>query len=428
MRAAVVAIVAGALLLVVLTGTSEARSDAPRYRMLLDEQHPLIAEIELTLPRRGDGAIDLRLRPQSDGNFRSPLACDRGRIEALGGGRWRAGDTCHEVHWTVALADHERAGVDASYPVGAWDRAGRWWIVTSRLGWLAPDNAPSEAPLEVLVRDTQGRVVKRQFTLRGREHIPFYAIVSPVEPARVEADGFAVDVYGALPAAVAPEQLAALSSMGAAWRRDLLPAGVHAPSRLALAWTHPPAGTEPGFVASAGSDAVLMHYVDEADEADLQAKLRVGMMLVGGHEAFHALMGALPQRWPTWVNESWATYFAYRALGERAGPAEMALADELVQQPFEAGLATVQAEQDRGDSANYMAFYSKGARFWQAIDAVLVTRESPSGRLAALIQDSDAFAEVDWNDPTSLAGFLDARSDGRASALVRCYVVEDACG
>lgn len=420
------ALAAAATLLVTVPATAAAPGDGPRYRLMLDQRQPLSGRFELQLPPNDGGSTELQLRPGSDGRFASPPACAEGRIEALGGGRWRADAACREIRWTVALADHERDGVDASYPVGAWDRAGRWWIVTSRLGWLTAADGASDAPLEVLVRDAQARVSRRSFTLHGPKQIPFYAIVSPAEPMRIEADGFALDVYGAIPEAVARERLAAFTGTSAAWRRDVVPAGVDAPARLALAWVRPPAGTAPGFVASAGSDAVLMHYVEEA-VADPQAKLRAGTMLVGGHESFHALIGALPQTWPTWVNESWAAYFAYRAVLESRDPEAQAVADQLVQQRIATGLLAVQAEVDGGRSANYIAFYSKGARFWQAIDAVLVTRGSPSGRLAALIHDSDAFAEVDWDDPASLATFLDARSDGRADVLVHCYLVENGC-
>lgn len=412
-----------ALLLAAVPAMGAASRDGPRYQLVLDVRQPLMGQFALHLPPSDSESTELRLRPGSDGSFASPPACADGRIEALGGGRWRADAKCREIRWTVALTDHEREGVDAAYPVGAWDRAGRWWIVTSRLGLLTVDEGPSAAPLEVLVRDARARVFTHLFTLRGPEHIPLYAIVSPAEPIRIEADGFALDVYGAVPEAVARERLAALTATWAAWRRDVLPAGVDAPRRLALALVHPPVGTGPGYVASAGSDAILMHYVEEPGVVDPQAKLRIGVTLVGGHEGFHALIGT----WPTWVNESWATYFAYRAILEAGDAEALAVADGLVQQPVEPGLLAVQAEVDGGNSANYNAFYSKGARFWQAVDAVLTTRDSPSGRLAALIQDSNVFADVDWSDPASLAAFLDARSDGRAGALVRCYLTESGC-
>jgi hypothetical protein len=428
MRQAVVAIVGGMLLLVVSTDPTQAQSGAPRYRMLLDERHPLVAEIELFLPGRDDMAIDLRLRPQSDGSFASPPVCDRGRLETLGAEHWRADGSCGRVRWSVPLDDQSRAGLDAGYPVGAWDGDGRWWIVTSRLGWLMSEVAPSDARLEVKVRDAQNRITRYQFVLRGPEHVPFYAVLSPQAPTSFNADEIALDVFGKMPSPVRPDLLRSLAGVWSGWRRDLLPDGARAPARIALTWTHPPSGSEPGFVASAGSDAVVMHYLAEPGVADADAKWRAGMILIGGHEGFHSLLGALPQRWPTWVNESWASYFAYRAVRERTDSAALALADELVQQPVAPGLLAVQSEQDQGDSSNYAVFYSKGARFWQAIDAVLVTRDSPSGRLAALIRDSDAFAEVDWTDPDSLAAFLDARSNGRAGALVSCYLVETGCG
>jgi hypothetical protein len=100
----------------------------------------------------------------------------------------------------------------------------------------------------------------------------------------------------------------------------------------------------------------------------------------------------------------------------------------LIDAPSPAGLLGVQAQVDHGNGSNYNVFYGKGARFWDAIDAVLVTRSNPSGRLAALIQDTHGLRGLDWSKADAIAAYLDARSNGRASDIVRCYLVKPDCG
>ena len=169
-----------------------------------------------------------------------------------------------------------------------------------------------------------------------------------------------------------------------------------------------------------------MQYAPGA--ASDRLRLAAAQYLIGGHEGFHAIIGAMPQHWPVWVNESWASYFAWRAARGKLKGAEMAAVEQLIRAPAAIGLLHGQRAYDKGDHAQTSLFYGKGALFWDAIEAVLVTRKGPSGRLAALIQDSQGFQGVDWSSAESIADFLDARSDGAARALVNCYLVQAICG
>jgi hypothetical protein len=173
--------------------------------------------------------------------------------------------------------------------------------------------------------------------------------------------------------------------------------------------------------------AVLMQNIPGPDRAASDAKLRAAI-IIGAHEGFHTLIGTIPATWPTWVNESWASYFAWRAAQGHLDPAALKAASELINAPAPPSLLAIETQVEHGDGSNYEAFYGKGARFWAAIDALLVTRSNPSGRLAALIQDTHGLRGLDWSRADAIAAYLDARSAGRASAIVRCYLVERDCG
>jgi hypothetical protein len=196
---------------------------------------------------------------------------------------------------------------------------------------------------------------------------------------------------------------------------------------LDVLWIPQPPQGEPGFMASAGMRAVLMQNIPGPDKVAADAKLRAAILL-GVHEGFHTLIGSIPATWPKWVNESWASYFAWRASEHRLDPAALKIAKELIDAPAAPSLLAIEAQVDHGDGSNYEAFYGKGARFWAAIEAVLVTRNNPSGRLAALIQDTHGLAGLDWSNPDAVAAYFDLRSAGRAGPIVRCYLVASGCG
>ena len=352
--------------------------------------------------------------------------CDGTPLAARAPTLWVAPATCRTVRWSVALRDQDKDGMDASDPTGAWSAAGRWWLLTDHLAFLAPRGGwDADVAIVAQLRDGKENRIVQSFPHRGQ--MPFYGIVS-AEPARVYRSGdFTLRVHGAVPPEAGEAQQHFFADTWSRWRRDILPRGATAPSALDILWIAPPPHGDPGFLASAGMHAVLMQNVPGPEQAASDAKLRAAVLL-GVHEGFHTLIGSIPETWPMWVNESWASYFALRAAKRHLDPAALKVTRDLMDAPASPSLLDVQKQVDHGDNGNYDAFYGKGSRFWAAIDAVLTTRRNGSGRLAALIQDTNGLQGIDWSKPDAIAAFLDARSAGRASAIVRCYLIKADCG
>ncbi len=86
-----------------------------------------------------------------------------------------------------------------------------------------------------------------------------------------------------------------------------------------------------------------------------------------------------------------------------------------------------QRRADQGDESQTLVFYAKGARFWEAIEAVFDGSGNPSGKLAALIRRGDGMDEVGWRSAVSVARWLDPHSRGRAGPIVRCYLGGEGC-
>jgi hypothetical protein len=168
-----------------------------------------------------------------------------------------------------------------------------------------------------------------------------------------------------------------------------------------------------------------MQYTPDPRDPVAGPRLRVGILMVGAHEGFHAL-GAV-RGGPAWAAESLATYFAYRAAERYLDPASLVLAQEFVNASADRSLLNLQQASEAGDDSAYASFYGKGARFWAAIERVLTVRPNDTGRLAALIQQTRGLQGIDWSSGDRIAEYLDSYSNGRAGPVVRCYLIEDGC-
>jgi len=412
------------LALALSAGTSAA---AATYHVTLDEAAPLRATVSVDLPPGRDDALVLGIRPSAGGSLIAAPECDNVPLVARTPTAWMVPAPCRTVHWTLALRDQDRDGMDAADPSGAWSAEGRWWLLTDRLAFLAPQGGWQDADVEIAARLRDGTVARSTQPFPHRGQMPFYGIVSAVPPRLYRSRHFTLRVHGRIPEGADAAQQRLFAVTWSRWRRDILPRDAVAPRALDMLWVKPPPHAEPNFMASAGMRAVLMQNIPGPDQAASDAKLRAAIIM-GAHEGFHTLIGTIPATWPTWVNESWASYFAWRAAQGHLDPAALKAAGDLINAPASPSLLAIETQVERGDGSNYEAFYGKGARFWAAVDALLVTRSNPSGRLAALIQDTHGLRGLDWSSADAVAAYLDARSAGRASAIVRCYLVERDCG
>jgi hypothetical protein len=412
-----------ALALAVFAGGS---TSAARYHVTLDERAPLHATVSVDLPLGRTGDLPLGIRPRSEPSLVGAPDCDGAPLATQAPRQWTALPSCRTIHWTLGLRDQDKEGMDASAPFGAWSAQARWWLLTDHLAFLAPPGGWDEADVEITAQLRDGRIVKRVLPFPRRGQMPFYGIVSAAPPRLYRSNGFTLRVHGAVPPEAGDAQQLFFTQTWSRWRRDVLPVSATSPAELDVLWIPPPPHGEPNFLASAGMRAVLMQNVPGPDRAASDAKLRAAVIL-GVHEGFHTLIGSIPATWPIWVNESWASYFAWRAAEPHLDPGAFKMAKELIDAPASPSLLAIQTQVEHGDGSNYEAFYGKGARFWAAIDAVLTTRRNPSGRLAALIQDTYGLKGLDWSSPAAIAAYLDARSAGRASPIVHCYLVATNC-
>jgi len=401
-------------------------ASAVTYHIKLDERVPLRATVSMDLPPGRTGDLVLGIGPRSELSLIGAPDCEGAPIATRAPRQWTAPTSCSTIRWALALGDQDKEGMDASAPFGAWSARARWWLLTDHLAFLTPPGGWGEAYVEITARLRDGRVKKRVLPFPRRGQMPFYGIVSATPPRLYRSAGFTLRVHGAIPPEAGDAQQLFFAHTWSRWRRDVLPASAASPAALDILWIPPPPHGEPNFLASAGMRAVLMQNVPGPDKAASDAKLRAAVIL-GVHEGFHTLIGSMPTSWPMWVNESWASYFSWRAAEPHLDPAALKMAKELIDGPASPSLLAIEAQVEHGDGSNYEAFYGKGARFWAAIDAVLTTRSNPSGRLAALIQDTHGLKGLDWASPAAIGAYFDARSAGRAGPIVQCYLVQPDC-
>jgi len=394
------------------------------YQVTLSEAEPGVAEFELRRPP--PGAVLVAARDGDAAAIAAPR-CGETAVPAAAG-RWTVPAGCAALRWRVRLADQD-GGVDASVPPSSWSARHRFWFLAERHGWLRPADGPGGGHVTIRLRRRDGQVVERLQAFPSNDEPPFYAVVG-FTPARVYSrDGFRLEVFGGAPDFPWMDGIHdSVLATWARWRRDLVPAGIATLSEMALAWLPPPPGAEPGYGGSAGGAAIGVQIVLREGDPNAEAKARAVIGAGAAHEGFHSITGAGAQAWPAWANESLANHFAIEAARAFLDPADFVWVRRFYVEPRMAGgLLAAQAAYAAGDGDQRYQFYTKGARFWAAIERVLTSPPNGSGRLAALIRSSNNFAGVNLNDGAALAAFLDRHSGGAAGPLVDCFLVRPNC-
>lgn len=277
------------LAMLALTTFLSGHASALTYHMALDERTPLQASVSVDLPPDRTADLTLGIRPRSAPSMAGAPDCDGAPLAAQAPTRWTVPAACHTIHWTLALRDQDKQGMDAADPTGAWSAAGDWWLLTDHLAFLAPPGGWDSAQVEMVARLRDGRIVKIATPFPGRGQMPFYGVVSGKPPRLYRSGGFALRVHGAVPAEAGDAQQQFFADTWSRWRRDVLPVKTVTPASLDILWIAPPPHADPGFMASAGMRAVLMQNIPGPDKAASDAKLRAAALL-GVHEGFHTLI------------------------------------------------------------------------------------------------------------------------------------------
>ena len=408
--------------LLFLLGSTNAApiTQAPIYEISLDRHRLTQVEFSLTLPSEEELLFSSR-KPSTRSNL--VPKCGSISLKRIGAEKWVKPSGCTEVRWSEPLSNLDTESFDGSSPISGWSRQHELWLLTGTLAWLRFKGQPN-APVHVIARGND-KSLSVTSKLPADSSIPIAIVVG--RPAHTySAGGFTIDVYGEAPSGPEQERLERLLvSTLADWRRDLFSPTSRPEDHLNYVWFGSSPGAEPGIFASANSDAILIQYIRDPKSRDPDAKLAAGIFGTGAHEAFHAL-GAVSGA-PAWANESLATYFAYAAARQHLKGKSLRLLSELVNAKSEKPLFGIEQAVERGDQSDYESFYSKGARFWGAIDKVLTIKPNGSGKLAALIKQTNGLAGLNWSNADAIAAYLDRYSNGRAGPIVRCYLVDSSC-
>ncbi|NBB23567.1 hypothetical protein GVM20_00320 [Porphyrobacter sp. SLTP] len=389
--------------------------------------HAYVIEIDASRSTEAKVTLAFATAPSSiypardgDGGGVVDVRCEDGREALQKDGRWRVPTGCRRLEWTIAVDDLDATGIDADLPSAAYSRRHGFLVLPERDGLLRAGNDGGSATVRLINMD--GSIVAREYAFPSINQPPFYAVVGTQPSQNYESNGFALRIFGnALPYMWMDEIHQHVLSTWSRWSRDLVSGP--APSKIDWAWVRPVEDAEPGYSASAGAEAIISQIVLRDGDPDAEAKARVVIATSAAHEGFHLITGAAGQAWPAWVNESLANHFAITAAREfLASEDHRWLNAYYVDPEVRAPLLESQALYSAGDGGQAQVFYTWGARFWREIEKVLTNQPNGSGRLAALIRETNNFADIDLNDADALADLLDQHSDDRASPIVQCFL------
>lgn len=393
----------------------------PTYTVRLEVAEPERARFTMRLPSK-EGLLSTSSTSEP---MLVPPTCAHIPLKLVSVDKWLKPSGCKEVSWTATVPNLGERSFDASRPGTFWSAQRQLWFLSGDLPWLRYEQQPWA--MVHVIANTKTGLIEEEIGLPADLDSPVYILVG--RPKRLYHVGrVTTAIYGDIPARANADRFQHIvAATLARWSADLLPNDAPKRGRFNYLWIAASNGAAPGLFASTGSDAILMQFVPDPTDRYPYAKLDAGILLTEAHEGFHALAGVLSDGKPTWINESWASYFAY-ATARRVltGPAST-IAKQLFDEPADVSVLRAQALVDGGDGSHYEVFYTRAARFWAAIDSVLTDPPNNSGRLAALLKETHGMQGVDWRDPASITAFLDPRTAGRAQRIVQCYLVEDRC-
>lgn len=396
--------------------------DESSYLVMIDEAAPSNAQIRLSLP---SAPPRLYIARNGDAAAISAVTCADGRIAAFDGMSWLAPSDCSEFAWNVALDGIDDVGIDASLPVASYSLKHSYWLLPERGAFLRAAN--SGGMLKTSLRGADGRTIENSLMFPDTDQAPFYAVMASEPKHEYSSDGLLLRVFGDPPQYPWMESLHGdVLAQWATWRRDL--SADKAPTVIDWVWVEASPDAEPGYSASAGSEAIVSQIKLRPGDPDAEAKARVIIGTSAAHEGFHTITGAAGQPWPAWVNESLASHFAITAAQAFLEPGDQKWLEAFyIAREARAPLLDAQVRYSAGNGDQAQVFYSYGARFWREIESVLTIAPNGSGRLAALIAESDNFSDIDLNSANELASFLDRHSDGKARPIVRCFLLDEDC-
>lgn len=387
------------------------------YEIDMDARSPTEARVRLALSNAPSSIFPAR---DGDGAGVRNVRCQDGRAALQQEARWLVPMGCRRLEWMIAVDDLDAIGVDAGLPSAAYSRRQGHLVLPERDGLLRASNDGGTAT--VRLRALDGSTVARDYAFPAINQPPFYAVVGTRSTQDYRNGGLALRIFGDAPDYVWMDVIHQhVLATWPRWGRDVVVGP--APSTIDWAWVRPVKGAEPGYNASAGNAAIVSQIILRDGDPDAEAKARVVIATSAAHEGFHLITGAAGQAWPAWVNESLANHFAITAARDFLVPEDHRWLDAFYVDPeARAPLLEAQALYDAGDGGQSQVFYTWGARFWREIEKVLTNQPNQSGKLAALIVETNNFADIDLNDVDALAALLDQHSDNKAAFIVRCFL------
>ncbi len=392
------------------------------YLVMIDEAEPSNAQVRLSL---SSAPARLSLARDGDGAAISEVSCVDGRVAAFDGVSWLVPSGCREFTWNVALGGIDDVGIDASLPIASYSLNHSYWLLPERGAFLRATN--SGGMVKTTVQLKEGGTIETNLVFPSADQPPFYAVIGREPQHEYNSNGLRLRVFGSPPSYPWMDSLHNdVLAQWAAWRRDFLSS--EAPTVIDWVWVEASPDAEPGYSASAGSEAIISQIKLRPGDPDAEAKARAVIGTSAAHEGFHTITGAAGQAWPAWVNESLANHYAITAAQAFLEPEDQKWVEAFyITREERAPLLDAQARYTAGDSDQAQVFYTYGARFWREIESILTTEPNGSGRLAALIVQSGNFSEINLNSANELASFLDRHSDGKAGPIVRCFLIDEDC-
>ncbi len=415
------AFIASASACTVSENTEQSTNNAPAYVIELSDTTPAQASVRLTLPKNSGAPTEWKLYSRAaQMNVNSQVQdvrCDDARIAKADDDSWPVPAGCAVINWTVDFVSSAETSPgdqqSAVMPSG-------WRVFSSPSSLLRLSPAPSALATVTIIDKKSPPTIRK---LPADSAPPAYFVIGAAPLLRAAANDVTLNYAGedleTVTAYVSPQE----HLKGIEYFKSILGEEKSRETpELTVVW-YGVSRERHEISGAAGYDTMLANYILEQDNPSAAEFYRPFVLVL--HEQFHQI-SLLPA--PIWAGESLAQYFALKA-AKKILP-EIAAVQEIYAQeingPLDAGpgLLTIQQQIMNGDYRNYSLLYTRGAKFWSAIDTAIA---NASGGAASLDDYLPAIGALDIDAkatelPVAFFNALSIVDESELKALASAYL------
>lgn len=349
------------LLVLVLAHSLVGQCLASQYQLLIDDDTPTSASIQLVLDDALESDTHFIARQLNESNIENPVCVTSGTKLLRQDAGWLAREGCSAISWKTAFTEASQPEHDVSAQMNLY-YPGEWWLFSEWGNLLRSEREVGES--EICAKSGTIRTCRRVPTA---EEPPLLMLIGESANRMVFGETSFSFFTGHLPNHFDEADLYESYERQISYLHTVLAEITDTPLPSVIDVLLLGIDSAQGVVGGAAGVNSYLTNVAVTDN-DVGPSERTRLLWISGHELAHMLgLGTEV----LWASESLAHYYGFKSLGDNSHAAE--LFEQMIKSADRMGLLEAhQRVTQKGERQYYPQFYTKGASFWKKVDGAII--------------------------------------------------------